>query len=68
MSSFPAHSVVLRYFLGLVLLSWPTIFLCHASLTLSKRDDPPRQSTGYTDVVQWDNYTLFLHNQRLFLQ
>ncbi|KAM5541258.1 hypothetical protein V8D89_005187 [Ganoderma adspersum] len=22
---------------------------------------------GYTDVVQWDNYTLFLHNQRLFL-
>ncbi|KAM5536288.1 hypothetical protein V8D89_010065 [Ganoderma adspersum] len=56
MFSFPAHSVLLRYiFLGLVLLSWPT------------RDDPPRQSTGYTDVVQWDNYTLFLHNQRLFL-
>ncbi|PIL34795.1 hypothetical protein GSI_02582 [Ganoderma sinense ZZ0214-1] len=29
--------------------------------------DPPRQSTGYTDIVQWDNYTLFLHDQRLFL-
>ena len=30
--------------------------------------DPPRKSNGLTDVVQWDNYTLFLHDQRMFLQ
>ena len=29
--------------------------------------DPPRKSNGLTDVVQWDNYTLFLHDQRMFL-
>ncbi|TBU22169.1 glycoside hydrolase superfamily [Dichomitus squalens] len=29
--------------------------------------NPPRQSNGFTDVVQWDNYTLFLHDQRLFI-
>ena len=28
--------------------------------------EPPRKSNGLTDVVQWDNYTLFLHNQRMF--
>ncbi|KAH9891918.1 glycoside hydrolase superfamily [Cubamyces lactineus] len=28
---------------------------------------PPRKSNGLTDVVQWDNYTLFLHDQRMFL-
>ena len=30
--------------------------------------DPPRESNGLTDVVQWDNYTLFLRDQRIFLQ
>ena len=30
--------------------------------------DPPRKSNGLTDVVQWDNYTVFLHDQRMFLQ
>ena len=30
--------------------------------------EPPRKSNGLTDVVQWDNYTLFLHNQRMFLK
>ncbi|KAI0747487.1 glycoside hydrolase superfamily [Fomes fomentarius] len=35
------------------------------SLTLAA--DPPRKSNGLTDVVQWDNYTLFVHDQRLFL-
>ncbi|KAI1789921.1 glycoside hydrolase superfamily [Ganoderma leucocontextum] len=29
--------------------------------------EPPRKSNGLTDVVQWDNYTLFLHDQRMFL-
>ncbi|KAL4244519.1 glycosyl hydrolase 35 family protein [Abortiporus biennis] len=29
--------------------------------------DPPRNSTGLTDAVQWDNYTLFVNDQRIFL-
>lgn len=29
--------------------------------------DPPRKSDNYTDAVQWDNYTLFLNDQRVFL-
>ncbi|KIJ53974.1 glycoside hydrolase family 35 protein [Sphaerobolus stellatus SS14] len=29
--------------------------------------DPPRHSTSLTNVVQWDNYTLFVNNQRIFL-
>ncbi|PIL34819.1 hypothetical protein GSI_02606 [Ganoderma sinense ZZ0214-1] len=35
------------------------------SVTLAA--DPPRKSNGLTDVVQWDNYTLFLHDQRMFV-
>ena len=30
--------------------------------------DPPRHSTNLTNAVQWDNYTLFIDGQRLFLQ
>ena len=30
--------------------------------------DPPRKSNGLTNVVQWDNYTLFVHDQRIFLK
>ena len=30
--------------------------------------DPPRESNGLTDVVQWDNYSLVLKGQRVFLQ
>lgn len=29
--------------------------------------EPPRKSDNYTDVVQWDNYTIFLNDQRMFL-
>jgi hypothetical protein len=29
---------------------------------------PPRHSTGLTDAVQWDNYTLWIEGQRIFLQ
>ncbi|KAF8572638.1 glycoside hydrolase family 35 protein, partial [Ramaria rubella] len=29
--------------------------------------EPPRQSTNLTNVVQWDNYTLFVHDQRILL-
>ena len=40
-----------------------------ASLATRAADaDPPRKSNGLTDVVQWDNYTLFLQDQRIFLQ
>ncbi|KAM5541250.1 hypothetical protein V8D89_005179 [Ganoderma adspersum] len=28
---------------------------------------PPRKSNGLTDVVQWDNYSLFVNDQRIFL-
>lgn len=38
------------------------------SSAVSPLTDPPRNSTGLTDVVQWDNYTLFIHGQRIFLQ
>lgn len=38
------------------------------SRAVSPPTDPPRNSTGLTDVVQWDNYTLFVHGQRIFLQ
>ena len=30
--------------------------------------EPPRKSNGLTEVVQWDNYSLFVHDQRIFLQ
>lgn len=29
--------------------------------------EPPRKSDNYTDAVQWDNYTVFLNDQRMFL-
>ncbi|TFK90360.1 glycoside hydrolase family 35 protein [Polyporus arcularius HHB13444] len=29
--------------------------------------DPPRHSNGFTNVVTWDNYTVFLHDHRMFL-
>ncbi len=46
----------------LVLLTWPLTTPSRALV------DPPRRTTGYSDVVQWDNYTLWIHNQRVFLQ
>ena len=55
-------------------LSRPTLlavqaFFAYAVIFLATAwaADPPRKSDGLTDVVQWDNYTLFLHNQRMFL-
>ncbi len=46
--------------------------LCFALLTWRLRAEivtaePPRKTNGYTDVVTWDNYTLWIHNQRVFL-
>ncbi|KAI0738816.1 glycoside hydrolase superfamily [Daedaleopsis nitida] len=43
--------------LCLTLLVWPVVIAA----------DPPRQTNGFTDIVQWDNYTVFLHNHRIFL-
>lgn len=51
-------SIVLNPFLGCDVASAQSATLV---------TDPPRRSNGLTDVVQWDNYTLFLHNQRMFL-
>ncbi|KAI0350174.1 hypothetical protein OH77DRAFT_1593752 [Trametes cingulata] len=55
-------------------LSHPTLWAVQALfacavvfLATAWAADPPRKSDGLTDVVQWDNYTLFLHNQRMFL-
>ncbi|CDO72277.1 Glycoside Hydrolase Family 35 protein [Trametes cinnabarina] len=59
--------------LCLVLLTWPASVQTNASVArdtvnhLAARVDPPRKDDGFTEVVQWDNYTLFLHGQRLFL-
>lgn len=58
--------------LCLVLLTWPITLQSRATLSgdvvaQSALTDPPRQSNGLTDVVQWDNYTLFVNNQRVLL-
>ena len=58
--------------LCLVLLSWPISLRSVATSpadTTAPRSlmEPPRQSTNLTDVVQWDNYTLFVNDQRIFL-
>ncbi|KZT69507.1 glycoside hydrolase family 35 protein [Daedalea quercina L-15889] len=39
----------------------------NAFRSLVARADPPLQSDNYTDFVQWDNYTLFVNDQRVFL-
>lgn len=63
--------------LFIVLLTWPITLRTGASslsfdyATQEKRaiaSDPPRKSDNLTDVVQWDNYTIFLNDQRMFLQ
>jgi hypothetical protein len=58
--------------LALVLVTWPATLGTQASdLTapnLVAASDPPRKSTNLTTAVQWDNYSLFLNDQRIFLQ
>ena len=53
-----------------VLLISTSVSLAHLDMlgVRSTAVDPPRKSNGFTDVVQWDNYTLFIHGQRIFLQ
>ena len=63
--------------LALVLSAWPSALRTQASdirsndipnLAFAASSDPPRQSTNFSTVVQWDNYSLFLNDQRIFLQ
>jgi len=57
--------------LSLVVLSWPLSSLGASSSSSPPSQnllaEPPRRSTNLTDVVQWDNYTLFVNDQRIFL-
>ncbi|TFK90371.1 glycoside hydrolase family 35 protein [Polyporus arcularius HHB13444] len=48
-------------------LHWVFTVLCAVLGLSTHAADPPRKSNNLTDVVQWDNYTLFLHDQRMFL-
>ncbi|RDX44130.1 hypothetical protein OH76DRAFT_1409386 [Lentinus brumalis] len=48
------------------LLSLFFAFLWHSRAKVVTAD-PPRKTNGYTDVVTWDNYTLWIYNQRVFL-
>ncbi|KAM5536286.1 hypothetical protein V8D89_010063 [Ganoderma adspersum] len=52
--------------LSLVLSTIP-VSLSISSATRTLLAAPPRRSNGLTDVVQWDNYSLFVHDQRIFL-
>ncbi|PIL34787.1 hypothetical protein GSI_02574 [Ganoderma sinense ZZ0214-1] len=50
-----------------VVLSAIPVSLSVGSATGTLPADPPRKSNGLTDAVQWDNYSLFVHDQRVFL-
>lgn len=59
--------------LCLVLLTRPATSRTTASVTadavdLAARTESSLKDNGLTDVVQWDNYTIFLHGQRTFIQ
>ncbi|KAM5536271.1 hypothetical protein V8D89_010048 [Ganoderma adspersum] len=60
-SSWASHALLVLSFI----LSTIPISLSIGSATLLA--DPPRKSNGLTDVVQWDNYSLFVNDQRIFL-
>lgn len=49
--------------LGVVVLGFSTDLK-----TRAQSNDPPRHSTNLTNSVQWDNYTLWVDGQRIFLQ
>ncbi|KAI0339083.1 hypothetical protein BDW22DRAFT_1362002 [Trametopsis cervina] len=54
----------------LFLVTWPTGLRTRAtalSRGINLANDPPRQSTNFSTAVQWDKYSLFLNNQRIFL-
>lgn len=69
----PAWALPALISLFVVLLTWPATVNTTASAVenaseLVARADPPRKDDGFTDAVQWDNYTIFLHGQRTFIQ
>lgn len=45
----------------------PLLFTIIITWLATATAEPPRHSNGLTDVVQWDNYTLFVHDQRIFI-
>jgi len=60
----------------LVLLTWPATARSSASsvsrenvlsANLAAAAEPPLKSDNLTDAVQWDNYTLVVNSQRMFL-
>ncbi|TBU36471.1 glycoside hydrolase superfamily [Dichomitus squalens] len=51
----------------LALLAVYLFFLTSSPTAPAREADPVRRSNGYSDIVQWDNYTLWIHNQRIFL-
>lgn len=50
-----------------LLLALRVLLVLLTCLAIALASDPPRKSNGLSEVVQWDNYTLFLHDQRMFL-
>lgn len=69
---YPAWALPALISLFIVLVTWPATIdtvASHVETTqLLVRADPPRKDDGFTDAVQWDNYTIFIHGQRTFIQ
>ncbi|EKM56228.1 glycoside hydrolase family 35 protein [Phanerochaete carnosa HHB-10118-sp] len=61
--------MTLLAFVLAALLFLVTPHVVHTAVTDGPRilAEPPRHSTGLTDAVQWDNYTLWIEGQRVFL-
>ncbi|KAH9849470.1 glycoside hydrolase superfamily [Lenzites betulinus] len=50
-----------------LLLTLRVLLVLLTCLAIAFASDPPRKSNSLSEAVQWDNYTLFLHDQRMFL-
>ena len=70
-------TILFLFPVAIVLSLWPSRFSRRAAhdqlpqavvLDSNAVAEPNRQSTGLTDSVQWDNYTLWLLDQRVFIQ
>ncbi|KAH8078388.1 glycoside hydrolase superfamily [Cristinia sonorae] len=54
--------------LVIVLFTWPITARVALERDLNiAATEPPRHSTGLSNAVQWDNYTLFVNDQRVFI-
>ena len=61
---------LLRPFLALVNLAWVTLVVAQAPIDLPFYTFTPStyvNSTGLTDLVQWDGYSLFVKGQRIYV-